>query len=35
MAIEEDNKLIAARREKLKALREQGFKFPNTFRPDA
>lgn len=35
MAQEEDNKLIAARREKLDALREQGFKFPNDFRPDA
>ncbi len=35
MSIEEDNKLIAARREKLVALREQGFKFPNGFRPDA
>ncbi len=31
----EDNKLIAQRREKLAALREQGFQFPNTFRPDA
>ncbi len=31
----EDNKLIAQRREKLAALREQGFKFPNQFRPDA
>ncbi len=35
MSIEEDNKLIAARREKLTNLREQGFKFPNGFRPDA
>lgn len=31
----EDNKLIAQRREKLAALREAGFKFPNQFRPDA
>ena len=35
MSIEEDNKLITARREKLAHLREQGFKFPNGFRPDA
>ena len=35
MSNEDDNKLIAARREKLNALREQGFKFPNGFRPDA
>ncbi|MDX1606927.1 MAG: lysine--tRNA ligase, partial [Candidatus Competibacterales bacterium] len=31
----EDNKLIAQRREKLAALRETGFNFPNQFRPDA
>ncbi|RAP57938.1 lysine--tRNA ligase [Oleiagrimonas sp. MCCC 1A03011] len=30
-----DNKLIAERREKLRALREQGVAFPNDFRPDA
>lgn len=29
-----DNKLVAQRREKLAALREQGFRFPNTRRPD-
>lgn len=29
-----DNKLIAQRREKLNALREQGFRFPNSFRPN-
>ena len=32
---EEENKLIAQRREKLAALREQGNAFPNTFRRDA
>ncbi len=32
---EEENKLIAQRREKLSALREQGIAFPNTFRRDA
>jgi len=32
---EEENKLIAQRREKLSALREQGNAFPNTFRRDA
>lgn len=32
---EEENKLIAKRREKLSALREQGNAFPNTFRRDA
>lgn len=32
---EQDNKLIAARREKLSQLREQGFLFPNGWRPDA
>lgn len=31
---EQDNKLIAARREKLSQLREQGFLFPNGWRPD-
>ncbi|KGI78433.1 lysyl-tRNA synthetase [Oleiagrimonas soli] len=30
-----ENKLIAERREKLRALREQGIAFPNDFRPDA
>lgn len=29
-----DNKLIAQRREKLNTLREQGFRFPNHFRPN-
>jgi lysyl-tRNA synthetase class 2 len=31
----DENKLIAERREKLRALREQGIAFPNDFRPDA
>ena len=31
--MEEDNKLIDERREKLKALREKGVAFPNDFRP--
>ncbi|KXS50612.1 MAG: lysyl-tRNA synthetase, class II, partial [Marinobacter sp. T13-3] len=31
----EDNKLIAERRAKLAALREQGNSFPNDFRRDA
>ena len=31
----DENKLIAERREKLKALRAQGVAFPNDFRPDA
>ncbi|HXR63118.1 MAG TPA: lysine--tRNA ligase [Rudaea sp.] len=31
----DENKLIAERREKLKALRAQGNAFPNDFRPDA
>ena len=31
--MEEDNKLIDERREKLKALRAQGIAFPNDFRP--
>ncbi len=31
----DENKLIAERREKLKALRGQGNAFPNDFRPDA
>lgn len=30
-----DNKLIAQRREKLNALRESGFQFPNDFRPNS
>jgi lysyl-tRNA synthetase class 2 len=30
-----ENKLIAERREKLRALREQGVAYPNDFRPDA
>ncbi|GLR63371.1 lysine--tRNA ligase [Marinospirillum insulare] len=33
--LEEDNKLIAERRSKLAARREQGNAFPNTFRRDA
>ena len=32
---DEENKLIAQRREKLSALREKGNAFPNTFRRDA
>jgi lysyl-tRNA synthetase class 2 len=32
---QDENKLIAERREKLRALREQGNAFPNDFRPDA
>jgi len=31
---ETDNKLIAQRREKLNALRADGFRFPNDFRPN-
>ena len=31
----DENKLIAERREKLRALRGQGIAFPNDFRPDA
>ncbi|MGB8715736.1 MAG: lysine--tRNA ligase [Rhodanobacteraceae bacterium] len=31
----EENRLIAERRDKLRALREQGNAFPNDFRPDA
>ena len=31
--MEEDNKLIEERREKLKALRAEGVAFPNDFRP--
>src|SRR5262249_25368566 len=31
----DENKLIAERREKLRALRAQGIAFPNDFRPDA
>ncbi len=31
---QDENKLIAERRAKLSALREQGNAFPNTFRPD-
>src|SRR4051812_19592670 len=31
----DENKLIAERREKLRALREQGVAFPNDFAPDA
>ncbi len=33
--MENENKLIAERREKLTALRGQGVAFPNDFRPDA
>src|SRR5436309_10667498 len=32
---QDDNKLIAERREKLRALRAQGIAFPNDFHPDA
>jgi len=32
---QDENKLIAERREKLRALRGQGVAFPNDFRPDA
>jgi lysyl-tRNA synthetase class 2 len=32
---EDENRLIAERREKLRALRGQGIAFPNDFRPDA
>jgi lysyl-tRNA synthetase class 2 len=32
---EDENKLIAERREKLRALRANGVAFPNDFRPDA
>src|SRR2546430_12499294 len=31
----DENKLIAERREKLRALRTQGIAFPNDFHPDA
>ena len=31
----EENRLIAERRDKLRALREQGTAYPNDFRPDA
>ncbi|HEY3520319.1 MAG TPA: OB-fold nucleic acid binding domain-containing protein, partial [Rhodanobacteraceae bacterium] len=31
----DENKLIAERREKLRAQRERGIAFPNDFRPDA
>ncbi|SMF94464.1 lysyl-tRNA synthetase, class II [Methylomagnum ishizawai] len=34
-AAQEDNRLIAQRREKLAAIREQGVAFPNDFRRDA
>ena len=30
----DENKLVAERREKLRALRERGVAFPNDFRPD-
>lgn len=33
--IQDEHELIAARRDKLNQLREQGFNFPNTFRPSA
>ncbi len=33
--VADENKLIAERREKLRALRGQGTAFPNDFRPDA
>src|SRR6185436_11936050 len=33
LGVEEDNKLIEERREKLKALRAEGVAFPNDFRP--
>jgi lysyl-tRNA synthetase class 2 len=32
---QDENKLIAERREKLRALRAQGIAFPNDFAPDA
>ena len=32
---EDENKLIAERREKLRALRSNGIAFPNDFKPDA
>ena len=32
---EDENRLIAERREKLRALRDNGIAFPNDFRPDA
>lgn len=35
MIEQDDNKLIAERRGKLKALRDQGEAYPNSFRPDA
>src|SRR5690606_26672323 len=35
MSSNEENHLIAERREKLRALREQGNPFPNDFRRDA
>ena len=31
----DENKLIAERREKLRALHAKGIAFPNDFRPDA
>ena len=34
-APQDENKLIAERREKLRALRANGIAFPNDFRPDA
>jgi len=34
-AVPDENKLIAERREKLKALREQGIAFPNDFKVDS
>ncbi len=33
--VADDNRLIAERRDKLRALRAQGVAFPNDFRPDA
>jgi len=33
--VQDENKLIAERREKLRALRAQGIAFPNDFAPDA
>ncbi|HKE47027.1 MAG TPA: OB-fold nucleic acid binding domain-containing protein, partial [Rhodanobacteraceae bacterium] len=34
-APQDENKLIAERREKLRALRGKGIAFPNDFKPDA
>ncbi|GAH34386.1 unnamed protein product, partial [marine sediment metagenome] len=34
-APQDENKLIAERREKLRALRGHGIAFPNDFAPDA